>query len=51
MLAHRRQCWRDQPIASSVETEDTALTPDRRFLLSCDGGGNFRPVSVIDLMT
>lgn len=38
------------PIGSSVLTEDTALTPDRRFLLTCDGGLT-APVSVIDLAT
>lgn len=38
------------PILSSIPTEDTAITPDGRFLLACDGTFGY-PLSVIDLTT
>jgi hypothetical protein len=38
------------PIVTSISTEDTTITTDRRFLLTCDGS-IFQPVSVIDLTT
>ncbi len=36
------------PIITSIATEDTTVTADGKFLLTCDGS-NFQPVSVVDL--
>jgi cysteine-rich repeat protein len=38
------------PIPTTISPEDTAITPDGRFLLSCDGGLQ-QPIAVIDLTT
>ena len=38
------------PIVSTINTEDTSMTPDRKFLLSCDGF-SVEPISVIDVAT
>jgi cysteine-rich repeat protein len=39
------------PITVSTAPEDIALTPDGRFLLSCDGSGPASPLSIVDLNT
>jgi cysteine-rich repeat protein len=38
------------PIGTVIATEDTTITADGHFLISCDGGF-LNPISVIDLMT